>query len=43
MRANFEELDKKTRKYMPKEFEKEQKSATPYISERLSELGKKNL
>jgi len=41
MRANFEELDKKTRKYMLEEFEKEQKSETPYISKRLSELGKR--
>ena len=40
MKAQFEELDDQTRKYMLEEFEKEQKSGNPYTSSRLSNIGK---
>ena len=40
MKANFEELDDKTRKYMLEEFEKELRSGKPYVSGNLSKLGK---
>ena len=36
---NFEELDDKTRQYMLKEFQDEEKSGNPYRSKRLSALG----
>lgn len=41
MKANFEELDEKTRQYIREEFEREQKSDNPYISLRLSPDGKR--
>ncbi len=40
MKANFEELDEETRKYMLQEFEAEQNSGNPYISPLLSDIGK---
>jgi hypothetical protein len=41
MKANFDELDERTREYMIGEFEKEQKSDNPYVSPRLSTEGKR--
>lgn len=40
MKANFEEVDDVTRKFMLEEFELEQRSGIPYISPRLSDTGR---
>jgi len=40
MKANFEELDQKTREFMLEEFETEQSSGNPYISPLLSDSGR---
>ena len=36
---NFEELDNKTREYMLKEFQEEEKGGNPYRSKRLASRG----
>ncbi len=41
MKSDFEELDDETRKFMLQEFDIEQSSINPYISPRLSDIGKK--
>jgi hypothetical protein len=40
MSMNFEELDNKTREYMLIEFDKEINSGNPYLSKKLTEIGK---
>ena len=39
MKANFEELDKETRKFMLEEFEAEQNSGNPFTGQLLSDTG----
>ncbi|MCK4418998.1 hypothetical protein KAV79_04255 [Candidatus Aerophobetes bacterium] len=41
MKANFEELDEKTREFMLEEFEAEQNSGNPFTSQLLSDIGGK--